>query len=113
MRLSLRHPTSALLLCVVAATLPPRGAPPPPPPRAPPAVAKTNGKKALTIPDYARWRSIGSVAISDDGAWATYGYSQRNLDDTLFLKSFATGTDTRIPRATGPQFSHYSPCVAY
>ena len=113
MRLSLRHPTSALLLCVVAATLSAQAGPPTTPSTAPTAVAKTNGKKALTIPDYARWRSIGSVAISDDGAWATYGYSQRNLDDTLFLKSFATGTDTRIPRATGPQFSDDSRWVAY
>ena len=79
----------------------------------PPAPRDPVTKRAMTIADYARWRTIGSVALSDDGAWATYGYQQRWVDDTLYLKSLATNTEQKIPRASRAQFSDDSKWVAY
>lgn len=79
-----------------------------------PAATRDPGtKRAMTVADYARWRSIGSVAISDDGAWATYSYQQRWVDDTLYLKSLATNTEQKVPRAGRAQFSDDSKWVAY
>ncbi len=59
-----------------------------------------NTKRAMTVADYARWRTIRDVAISDDGVWASYGYQQRRVDDTLFVKSLVVGTEQKIPRAS-------------
>src|SRR5581483_2493238 len=70
-------------------------------------------KKAMTIADYAKWRSIRDVAISDDGTWASFGYSQRRVDDTLFVKNLSTGAEQRIPRGNRSQFSDDSKWVAY
>ena len=70
-------------------------------------------KRAMTVADYARWRTIASVAISDDGAWATYSYQQRWVDDTLYLKSFGLDAEQKIPRAGRAQFSDDSKWVAY
>jgi dipeptidyl aminopeptidase/acylaminoacyl peptidase len=70
-------------------------------------------RRAMTVADYARWRTIGSVAISDDGAWATYNYQQRFVDDTLYLKSLATNTEQKIARASRADFSDDSKWVAY
>src|ERR1043165_3966196 len=69
------------------------------------SAARDPGKRPLTIAEYARWRSVRDVAISDDGVWATYGYQQRKTDDTLFVKNLATGAEQKIARASRPQFS--------
>ena len=79
----------------------------------PPATRDPVTKRAMTVADYARWRTIGSVALSDDGAWATYSYQQRWVDDTLYLKSLATNTEQKVPRASRAQFSDDSKWVAY
>jgi len=47
---------------------------------------ETSGKKVLTIQDYGRWRSIASVAVSDDGNWASWIYQLREGDGTLYVK---------------------------
>ena len=70
-------------------------------------------KRAMTVADYARWRTVSSVALSDDGVWATYSYQQRWVDDTLFLKNLVTNTDQKVPRAGRAQFSDDSKWVAY
>jgi dipeptidyl aminopeptidase/acylaminoacyl peptidase len=80
---------------------------------APAAAHDPGAKRAMTIADYARWRTIRDVAITDDGAWASYGYQQRWVDDTLFLKSFATNTEQKVARASRAQFSDDSKWVAY
>ena len=55
---------------------------------APASAARTDDtKRAMTVADYAKWRTIRDVAISDDGTWASYGYQQRRVDDTLFVKN--------------------------
>src|SRR5262249_44332328 len=69
--------------------------------------------KALNVPDYGRWRSIGSATISDDGVFATWSYTQRNVDDTLYVHNLNTDADTKIPRGSGPQFSDDSKWIVY
>jgi dienelactone hydrolase len=117
MRSTLRLPRLALLLLVAASGVSgqsSRGSAPPTTAVAQESTpARADQKRSLTIAEYARWRTIGSVAISDDGAWASYAYTQRNVDDTLFLKNLATGTEQRIPRGSGLQFSDDAQWVAY
>ena len=57
-------------------------------------------KRAMTIADIGKWRTIRDVAISDDGSWASYGYQQRRVDDTLFVKQLPAGAEQKIPRAS-------------
>jgi len=72
-----------------------------------------SGKKVLTIEDYARWRSITSISISDDGNWMSFGYSKRNTDDTLYVKNLETDKLHVIPFASRPQFSDDGKWIAY
>ncbi|HYV97246.1 MAG TPA: hypothetical protein VE967_07345, partial [Gemmatimonadaceae bacterium] len=113
MRLSVAF--AGIFACAVARATPvsAQRTPVPAPAVAAPAKSDGGGKKALNVPDYARWRSIGSVAISDDGAFATWSYTQRNVDDTLYLKNLSTDAETKIPRANAPQFSDDSKWVVY
>lgn len=71
------------------------------------------GKRAMTVADYAKWRTIRDAAISDDGVWATYGYQQRWVDDTLVIKNLSTNAEQKVPRASRSQFSDDSRWVAY
>jgi hypothetical protein len=70
-------------------------------------------KKVLSVEDYARWRSIGSAGISDDGNWITYAYRVREKDDILFVENVGGDKEYEIPRATDPKFSDDSSWVAY
>jgi len=72
-----------------------------------------DGKKALTFDDYARWRSITSTSISDDGNWITFGYSRREADDTLYVKNLENDKLHVIPLASRPQFSDDGKWIAY
>src|SRR5437868_10219590 len=40
--------------------------------------AQTVKKKALTVEDYSKWRSLSGQEISGDGQWVTYGLSFSN-----------------------------------
>ena len=82
-------------------------------PAATAATTTADNKRAMTVADYGRWRTVRDVAISDDGVWASYGYQQRRVDDTLFLKNLSTGAEQRIPRASRAQFADDSRWVAY
>jgi dipeptidyl aminopeptidase/acylaminoacyl peptidase len=85
--------------------------------QATPASASTapraDNKRAMTVADYGKWRTIRDVAISDDGNWASYGYQQRRVDDTLFVKNLTTGAEQRVPRASRAQFADDSRWIAY
>ena len=70
-------------------------------------------KKPLAIEDYARWRSITSAAISDDGRWVHYAYRTPDADDTLFVKQLGSGREYLIPRGQRPKFSDDAAWVAY
>ncbi|KPK95588.1 hypothetical protein AMJ80_04735 [bacterium SM23_31] len=74
---------------------------------------ENNGKKALTFDDYARWRSVTSTSISDDGNWITFGYSRREADDTLYVRNLENDKLHVIPLASRPQFSDDGKWVAY
>jgi dienelactone hydrolase len=78
-----------------------------------PAASRADDKRAMTVADYGKWRAIRDVAISDDGVWASYGYQQRRVDDTLFIKNLATGAEQKIPRASRSQFADDSHWIAY
>ena len=67
----------------------------------------------MQIEDYARWRSIVSVTVSDDGNWMTYGYRHHRADDTLYINSLRDDREYEVPRGSEPKFSDDSHWVAY
>ncbi|KPK89356.1 hypothetical protein AMJ80_09910 [bacterium SM23_31] len=71
------------------------------------------GKKALGFEDFARWRSITSTSISDNGNWVTFGYSRREADDTLYVENLSTDKEFEIPYASRPQFSDDEKWITY
>jgi dipeptidyl aminopeptidase/acylaminoacyl peptidase len=82
------------------------------------ADAQTAAKKALTVDDYARWRSINNSAISSDGKWVTYVLSLTNTlpadaKPVLHLLKLETNEDLEVPNATGPAFSADGRWIAY
>jgi hypothetical protein len=70
-------------------------------------------RRALGIDDFEQWRSISSVAISDDGRWATFAYQRRKADDTLYVRELETERVIAVPRASRPKFSDDARWVAY
>ena len=83
-----------------------------------PAIAQTAAKKALTVEDYTKWRSINGSSISGDGKWVTYVLSYTNTAPTdakpvMHLVRLDNGQDTEIQNATAPAFSGDSKWVAY
>ncbi len=80
--------------------------------------AQTPARKALTVEDYTRWRSISSSDISSDGAWVAYGVQQTNVAPTetkpvLHLLKLDTNLDVAIADATGGTFSADAKWMAY
>ena len=76
------------------------------------------GKKALTVDDYSKWRSISGQEISGDGQWVTYGLSLTNTAPTetkpvLHLVRLDNSQDVEVPNATGGTFSSDSKWIAY
>jgi poly(3-hydroxybutyrate) depolymerase len=83
-----------------------------------PAIAQTAGKRALTVEDYAKWRSINGSSISGDGKWVTYVLSYSNTapadaKPVMHLVRLDNNQDVEIPNATAPAFSADSRWVAY
>jgi len=70
-------------------------------------------KKPLPIEEYGLWRSITSTAISNNGEWICYGYSKRETDDTLHVKSLENETEYVIALASGARFSDDAKWIAY
>jgi dipeptidyl aminopeptidase/acylaminoacyl peptidase len=75
---------AALLFIVIPAGLFPAG--PQAQGQAPPAQQSAGEKKALSIDDYGRWKTIASVAMSEDGQWACYIYRPREGDANLYVR---------------------------
>ena len=71
------------------------------------------GLKRMTVDDYALWRRVGQTSLSPDGRWVTYAYSQREVDDSLFIKPVAGGDPYVVVRGSNPQFTGDSRWVAY
>ena len=57
-------------------------------------------KRAMTLEDFALWRSVTSTGVSDDGTWISYGYRKRDTDDQLILENLRTGKKHEIERAS-------------
>ncbi len=60
---------------------------------------------AIKPEDYAKWQTLGSASISDDGSWVAWNISLVDGDDTLFIKNAATGKLYKYPLSTGLIFS--------
>jgi dipeptidyl aminopeptidase/acylaminoacyl peptidase len=75
-----------------------------------------NGKKVLSIEDYARWRSIETPRISGDGVWVAYGLRYTNTLDTrpvLHIVRPDGGGDRQVENGVQPVFSDDSRWVGY
>jgi hypothetical protein len=76
------------------------------------------GKKALTIADYSRWRTINGAQLSGDGKWVAYGLAFTNVPQAetkpvLTILNLDTNQKTEIADATGASFSADSMWIAY
>lgn len=78
-----------------------------------PLTAQEEEKRPIPLEEYARYRSISSVSISDDGTWVSYAFRRREADDSLYVSNPATGKEYLIPRGSGAVFSEDSRWVAY
>ena len=80
--------------------------------------AQPAAKKALTVEDYTKWRSISSQEISGDGKWVAYTLQLTNTvaaeaKPVLHLKNLETNEEIKVEHATGGIFSPDSKWIAY
>lgn len=80
--------------------------------------AQTPAKKALTVDDYTKWRSIAGQSISADGKWVAYVLQLTNTipaeaKPVLHLLNLETKVDVTVADATEPVFSADSKWIAY
>lgn len=75
--------------------------------------AQGQDTRPLPIEDYARWRSITSVSISDNGEWFTFAYRPHRANDTLMVRNLRTAEEHSIPLASRPRFSDDSRWLAF
>ena len=83
-----------------------------------PAAAPAGAKKALTIADYPRWRTITGSQLSGDGKWVAYGMSFSNVPTAetkpvLTIQNLDTNEKIDVADASGASFSPDSLWVAY
>jgi len=74
------------------------------------APAAAAAKKALTIADYTRWRTINGAQLSGDGKWVVYGLAQTNVPQAetkpvLTILNLETNQKTDVTDATGARDS--------
>ena len=87
-------------------------------PAAAQAAAPAAAKKALTIDDYTKWRSIAGQEMSGDGKWLVYTLALTNTiaaeaKPVLHLLNLETGADVTVNDATDADFSPDSTWIAY
>ena len=104
---SVAGPNAAFAQNSTAPTVTPAGAP-----------ANPGGKRALTVDDYTKWRSINGSSISGDGKWVAYVLSYTNTapadaKPVMHLVRLDNNQDLEIPNASSPAFSSDSRWVAY
>ena len=80
--------------------------------------AQAPAKKALTIDDYTKWRSIAGQEMSPDGRWVAYTLQLTNTapgesKPVLHLLNLETTQEVTVPDATEPAFSSDSAWLAY
>jgi len=72
-----------------------------------------DNKKALSVADYARWRSIATPAISSDGKWVAWSYTQVRRDEELHIKQADGDREIVVSGGSRPAFSDDAQWVAY
>ena len=82
-------------------------------PEAQSAPPQTPTKKALTVDDYTKWRSIGAQEISADGKWVAYVLQSANVPATetkpvLHILNLETNVDVAVQHETAPVFTFFS-----
>ncbi len=82
------------------------------------APAPAPAKKAMTVDDYALWRTISDQALSPDGRWLAYVLELTNVPagetkPVLHIVNLGTNKDVTIDDAAGAVFSPDSRWVAY
>ncbi len=80
--------------------------------------AQAPAKKAMTIDDYTKWRSIERQAISGDGKWVVYTLQTTNVvaaeaKPVLHLLNLENGAEVTVADATDGTFSPDSKWLAY
>jgi esterase/lipase len=80
--------------------------------------AQAPAKKAMTVDDYTKWRSISGQEISGDGKWVAYGLQLTNVAPTetkpvLHLRNLQTNDEITVADATNAAFSSDSKWIAY
>jgi len=80
--------------------------------------AQAPTKKAMTIDDYTKWRSIERQVISGDGKWVAYALQTTNVvaaeaKPVLHLLNLETNVDVTVADATDGAFSPDSKWIAY
>lgn len=80
--------------------------------------AQAPAKKAMTVDDYTKWRSIASQEISADGKWVAYTLQLTNTTPAeakpvLHLLNLETSVEVTVADATGGTFSADSKWIAY
>jgi dipeptidyl aminopeptidase/acylaminoacyl peptidase len=80
--------------------------------------AQATAKKAMTIDDYTKWRSISGQEMSSDGKWLAYTLQGTNVPTAeakpvLHLLNLETNAEVTVADATGSTFSLDSRWIAY
>ena len=80
--------------------------------------AQAPAKKAMTIDDYTKWRSIERPVMSGDGKWVAYALQVTNVlpadaKPVLHLLNLGTNVEVTVADATEATFSPDSKWVAY
>ncbi len=97
---------AAFLLAAAPATVRAQGAASPAP------------KKAMTIDDYSKWKTISAQALSPDGKWLAYVLELTNVlpgetKPEMHILNLATNKDVIVNDANDPVFSYDSKWIAY
>ncbi len=82
------------------------------------AAAPAPAKKAMTVDDYSKWRTISGQALSADGKWLVYVLELTNVmpgetKPVMHILSLETNKDVTVEDAAGPVFSPDSQWLAY
>jgi dipeptidyl aminopeptidase/acylaminoacyl peptidase len=80
--------------------------------------ASPPAKKAMTVDDYSKWRTISNQALSPDGKWLAYILELTNVlpgetKPEMHILNLETKADVVVNDATDPLFSPDSRWVAY
>ena len=80
--------------------------------------AQSPAKKAITIDDYTKWKTISASQLSDDGQWLAYGVSLTNTvpaeaKPVLHLMNLQSNQKIEVADASGADFSADSKWIAY